>query len=60
LDPCPGPVTPAGSELSDAIEAITLAVRAWVLRFGPSRAGPWERAVWLTGGLLSGPTRAPP
>ena len=60
LDPCQGPVTPAGSELGDAIEAVMLAVRAWVLRFGPSRTGPWEHAVWLTGGLLSGPTRAPP
>ena len=60
LDPCQGPVTPAGSELGDAIEAIMLAARAWVLRFGPSRTTAWERAVWLTGGLLSGPTRAPP
>jgi len=55
--PCQGPVTPAGSELGDAIEAIMLAARAWVLRFGPARDTVWERAVWLTGGLLSGPTR---
>ena len=34
-----------------------LAARAWVLRFGPARDTVWERAVWLTGGLLSGPTR---
>jgi hypothetical protein len=60
LDPCQGPVTPAGSELGDAIEAMMLAVRAWVLRFGPLQTGPWERAVWLTGGLLFRPTRAPP
>lgn len=53
-------VTPAGSELGDAVEAIMLAVRARVLRFGDGQTGPWERAVWLTGGLLSGPTRLPP
>jgi transposase-like protein len=52
-------VTPAGSELGDALEAIMLAVRAWVLRFG-RQTGPWERAVWLTGGLLSGRLPLPP
>jgi len=60
LDPEFGPVTPAGSELGDAVEAIMLAVRAWVLRFGHRYSGPWEGAVWLTGGLLSGPTTLPP
>ncbi|MDQ2898157.1 MAG: hypothetical protein M3Y09_21435 [Actinomycetota bacterium] len=60
LDPEAGPVTPAGSELGDAIEAIMLAVRAWVLRFGPGHAGAWERAVCLTGGLLSGRPPLPP
>jgi hypothetical protein len=53
-------VTPAGSELGDAVEAIMLAVRARVLRFGHEHTGPWERAVWLTGGLLSGRTTLPP
>ena len=53
-------VTPAGSELGDAVEAIMLAVRAWVLRFGHAGAGPWERAVWLTGGLLCGRSPLPP
>lgn len=52
LDPEPAAVTPAGSVLGDAVEAIMLAVRAWVLRFGRDDLGPWERAVWLTGGLL--------
>jgi transposase-like protein len=52
LDPEPVAVTPAGSTLGDAVEAIMLAVRAWVLRFGRDELGPWERAVWLTGGLL--------
>jgi hypothetical protein len=35
----------------DAVEAMMLAVRAWVLRFGRDELGPWERSVWLTGGL---------
>jgi hypothetical protein len=55
-----GPVTPAGSELGDAVEAIMLAVRARVLRFGHGNSGPWERAVWLTGGLLSPRPPLPP
>jgi hypothetical protein len=37
-----------------------LAVRSWVLRFGPEQAGPWERAVCLTSGLLSGRPALPP
>ena len=52
LDPEQGAVTPAGSGLGDAVEATMLTVRAWVLRFGTDHLGPWERAVWLTGGLL--------
>jgi uncharacterized protein DUF6431/Homeodomain-like domain-containing protein len=60
LDPEPVAVTPAGSGLGDAVEAIMLAVRAWVLRFGHDGVGPWERAVWLTGGLLHGRPPLPP
>lgn len=60
LDREMGAVAPAGSELGDAVEAITLAVRAWVLRFGPGNASPWERAVCLTGGLLAGQPALPP
>jgi transposase-like protein len=60
LDPEVGPITPAWSELGDAVEAIMHAVRAWVLRFGPGQAGPWERAVCLTGGLLAGRPTPPP
>ena len=59
LDPAPGAVTAAGSQLGDAVEALMLAVRAWVLRFGRDLIGPWERAVWLTGGLLAA-GRTPP
>ena len=60
LDPEPAAVTPTDSELGDAVEAIMLAVRAWVLRFGRENLGPWERAVWLTGGLLHAHPRLPP
>ncbi len=60
LDPEAGPILPAGSELGDAVEALMHAVRAWVLRFGPGRAGAWELAVWVTGGLLSGRPALPP
>jgi hypothetical protein len=35
-----------------------LAVRAWMLRFSRDELGPWERALWLTSGLLAG--RPPP
>jgi transposase-like protein len=53
LDPELGAVTPAGSELGDAVEAMMLAARAWTLRFGPGM-GAWQLAVALTGGLLAG------
>ncbi len=52
LDPQLCPIVPAGSVVADALEALAVAARAWVLRFGP-------RAVWQivsrfsTGGLLS-------
>jgi hypothetical protein len=60
LDPEPGVVIPAGSELGDAVEASILAARAFMLRFGPGQLGVWERAVLLTGGLLSGQPPVPP
>jgi hypothetical protein len=60
LDPEMGAVVPAGRELGDAVEAIMLAVRAWRLRFGRTQTGPWERAVCLTGGLLTGQPTLPP
>jgi hypothetical protein len=59
LDVQAGCGPPAGSELGDAVEAMMLAVRAFRLRFGAAdQAGVWERAVWLTGGLLH--SRPPP
>ena len=45
------PARPAGSPLADAVEAIGSAVRECRLHLG-IRAGPWELAVALTGGLL--------
>ena len=50
LDPELGPVLPAGSGVADALEAIAVAARAWVLRFGPG--DPWQVASRLSGGLL--------
>jgi transposase-like protein len=56
LDPELGAVLPAGSGVADALEAIAVAVRAWVLRFGPG--DPWRVACRLSGGVLLA-TRAP-
>jgi transposase-like protein len=56
LDPELGAVLPAGSGVADALEAIAVAVRAWVLRFGPGDV--WRVACRLSGGLLLA-TRAP-
>jgi Homeodomain-like domain len=41
------PVLPAGGDIADALEAIAVAVRVWVLRFGPGE-------VWRLPGALSG------
>jgi hypothetical protein len=57
LDPELGPVMPAGSDVADALEAVAIAARAWVLRFGPGE--PWEIASWLSGGMLLGNTNRP-
>ena len=50
LDPELGPVLPACSVVADALEAIAVAARAWVLRFGPG--DPWRIASVLSGGVL--------
>lgn len=57
LDPELGSVLPAGSAVADALEAIAVAVRAWVLRFGPAES--WRIASRLSGGLLLGNTNRP-
>jgi len=51
------PVLPAGSGVADALEAIAVAARAWVLRFG--LAEPWQVASRLSGGGLLGNTNRP-
>lgn len=57
LDPEVGAVLPAGSGVADALEAIAVAARAWVLRFGPG--DPWRIASVLSGGVLLGNTSSP-
>lgn len=57
LDPELGAMLPAGSEVADALEAIAVAARVWVLRFGP--AEPWQIASRLSGGMLLGNTNRP-
>lgn len=52
LDPNLGPVTPAGSPVADALEAIGVAARAASLRVGPRPAWSWM-SVLTAGGLLS-------
>jgi hypothetical protein len=46
LDPQIGPVLPAGDGFVDALEAVAVAARAWVLRFG-------SRPVWPLVSVLS-------
>jgi hypothetical protein len=50
LDPEIGPLLPAHSGVADALEAIAVAARAWVLRFGS--CDPWSVASRLSGGVL--------
>jgi hypothetical protein len=56
LDPELGAVLPIGSAIADALEAIAVAARAWIRRFGPGDV--WQVACRLSGGLLLA-TRAP-
>jgi hypothetical protein len=44
------PILPAGSLFDDALEAIGVAVRAWVLRLGCRAV--WSLVAFLSGGLL--------
>jgi hypothetical protein len=57
LDPEIGAVLPAGGGIADALEAIAVAVRAWVLRFGPGDT--WRIAGVLSGGVLLCNTSSP-
>jgi len=57
LDPELGAIGPAGSDAADALQAIGVAVRAWVLRFGP--APVWRIASSLSAGRLLSNTSSP-
>ena len=57
LDPELGAVLPAGSGVADALEAIAVAARAWVLRFGPG--DPWRIASRAVGRRAVGNTSSP-
>jgi Domain of unknown function (DUF6431) len=57
LDPELGPVQPAGSGVAEALEAVAVAARAWVLRFGPGEA--WRVAGRLSAGRLLCNTSCP-
>jgi hypothetical protein len=54
LDPELGAMLPAGSDVADALDAVAVAARAWVLRFGPG--DPWQIASRLSDGTLLGNT----
>jgi hypothetical protein len=57
LDPELGPIPPARQAVADALSAIGVAVRAYVLRFGPSPE--WGVVARLSGGVLLCNTRLP-
>ncbi len=57
LDTMLGSVLPAGSGVADALEALAVAARAWVLRFGPAPVW-WIVSRLSAGGLLSRNTSA--
>jgi hypothetical protein len=57
LDAELGAVVPAGSGIADALEAIAVAARAWVVRFGPAAA--WSVVSRLSGGCLLCNTSSP-
>ncbi len=49
---------PTGSALGDMLEAVGLALRAWVTRFGPVE-DEWPRVVQLTAGAVLAPRPGP-
>lgn len=57
LDPLLGPIAATGSAVGDAVEAIGVAARAAVLRFGPVDA--WQFAASVTIGRLLCNTSCP-
>jgi hypothetical protein len=57
LDAMLGPTKVAGDGFADAVGAVGVAGRAWVLRFGPTPV--WEVAAQLSGGMLLFHTSSP-
>jgi hypothetical protein len=57
LDPEFGAIVAAAGGLGDAVEAIAVAARAWVLRFGPRAV--WPLVAVLSGGVLLCNTSCP-
>ena len=57
-DPELGPIEARGSPISDAVEALGVAVAALIRRFGPIRS-TWEAVSAMTGALLLSPTALP-
>jgi hypothetical protein len=57
LDPELGAIVPAAGGLGDAVEAVAVAARAWVLRFGPRAV--WPLVAVLSGGVLLCNTSCP-
>lgn len=57
LDPELGAVAPGGGAFADAVSAIGVAARAFVLRFGPG--GAWPVVARLSGGVLLCHTSSP-
>ena len=51
LDAEIGAIAPAGGSFADALDAIGVAARAWVLRLGRGRA-VWGLVAFLSGGML--------
>lgn len=52
-----GQVLPAAGTIGDAVEAVAVAARAWVLRFGPRAV--WPLVAVLSGGVLLCNTSCP-
>jgi hypothetical protein len=57
LDSELGAIAPAAGGLADAVEAIAVAARVWVLRFGPRAV--WPLVAVLSGGVLLCNTSCP-
>ena len=55
LDPQLAPISPTGTPLGDALEALSIAAAAAVRRLGIAVASPWELITQFTRGRLLAP-----